>query len=272
MSWLRLDDDYASDGTIRRCRAVAWWPLILCAMKRGGGVASDDDLSGEVLADIGQGDAEAAERAVDRLKAAGRIVAADGGWTVPEWNELQRDATSTDRVRRMRERRKQDETACNVSPVSMERDVTVKRPTGQDMTLQDGTCSSGGGSDPSRARVEPAVLPPTPPPDGLQMVTEAFRATQSGRSALMLSPATVTVLAAMVKDHGAVVVVEAIRRASEKCQGDLTVAYLRPVVAAVAKGEPEQRQKPQREGEYQPGVYKSKNGVATPPHCAEDEF
>ena len=95
----------------------------------------------------------------------------------------------------------------------------------------------------SRARVEPALLPPPPPPDGLAAVTEAFRATQSGRCALMLPPATVSVLAAMVNEHGPTVVVEAIGRASERCQGDLTVAYLRPVVVAVARGEPRERPK-----------------------------
>ena len=263
MTWLRLDDDYASDGTIRRCRAVQWWPLILCAMKRGGGVATDDDLSPEVLADIGQGDEEAAARAVDRLKAAGRIVQVEGGWTIPGWYDLQRETTSTERVRRHRERAKRDETHETVSPVSSEQEKRVERTTVRYVTEHNGTgvLVEVDGTT-SRARVEPSQLPPPPPPDGLGAVVEAFRRTQSGRQAMQVSPATVASLATMVTAHGHEAMVEAIRRASERCQGDLTIAYLRPVVAAVAAGEPEQRG---RRVERKPSAaYQSEEPVASP--------
>ena len=149
MGWLRLDDDYASDGTLRRCKAVQWWPLILCAMKRGGGVASDDDIAPDVLADIGQGDEDSAARAIDRLKGAGKIVAVSGGWTTPGWSEFQPDPTASDRARRYRERNKSASDAASSRYVTVSsRDETVRhgdvtvqngssRLTGQDRTGQD---------------------------------------------------------------------------------------------------------------------------------------
>ena len=149
MGWLRLDDDYASDGTLRRCKAVQWWPLILCAMKRGGGVASDDDIAPDVLADIGQGDEDSAARAIDRLKGAGKIVAVSGGWTTPGWSEFQPDPTASDRARRYRERNKAASDAASSRCVTVtSRDETVRhgdvtvqngssRLTGQDRTGQD---------------------------------------------------------------------------------------------------------------------------------------
>lgn len=156
MTWLRLDDDFASDGTIRRCRAVQWWPLILCAMKRGGGVASDDDIAADVLADIGQGQEEAARLAVERLKAAGRIVAVPGGWSTPEWSDVQRETTSTERVRRHREKLKRtetDETVSCVSPRSVEQQETVERPTLHYVTEQN--------DDETRVTAPPSPLAPT---------------------------------------------------------------------------------------------------------------
>ena len=106
MSWLRLDDNYASDGKVRRARAVMWWPIILCAMKRGGGVASDDDISPDVLADIGQGDEASAARAVEGLKSSGLLIQDGSGWTTPNWREFQPDPTGSTRQRALRERNK----------------------------------------------------------------------------------------------------------------------------------------------------------------------
>jgi len=156
VTWLRLDDDFASDGTIRRCRAVQWWPLILCAMKRGGGVASDDDIAADVLADIGQGQEEAARLAVERLKSAGRIVAVPGGWSTPDWGDVQRETTSTERVRRHREKLKRtetDETVSCVSPRFVEQQETVERPTVHYVTEQN--------DDDTRVTAPPSPSAPT---------------------------------------------------------------------------------------------------------------
>ena len=108
-------------------------------MKRGGGVASDDDIAPDVLADIGQGSEESAGLAVERLKAAGRIVAVPGGWSTPEWDDVQRETSSTERVRRHREKLKRTETDETVTPVPlrfMEREETVKRHTVRYVTEQ----------------------------------------------------------------------------------------------------------------------------------------
>ena len=290
MGWLRLDDDYASDGTLRRCKAVQWWPLILCAMKRGGGVASDDDIAPDVLADIGQGDEDSAARAIERLKGAGKIVAVSGGWTTPGWSEFQPDPTASDRARRYRERNKSASDAASSRCVTVtSRDETVRhgdvtvqngssRLTGQDRTGQDRTGQAEVVDTTSRTRVDSSPAPMMMAPIeaaaniGIADVSEAFRRTQSGRQSMMLAPATVAVLAEMVKAHGPPIVIEAIRRAAERIQGDLTIAYLRPVVASVAAGEPERRPKHGEPGKYQSAAYKSANGVATPRRVPDGEL
>ena len=257
MSWLRLDQDYSSDGTLRRCRAVQWWPLILCAMKRGGGVASDDDLSPEVLADIGQGSEDAARVAVERLRAAGKLVEVPGGWSTPGWTEHQPDPTASDRARRYRERNRAasveaDERSSRSVTVT-QRDETVRhgdvtvdnapsRLTGQDRTGHTGQDHSEreAAVTTSRARASgpPTPSTPTTATQPIGRVVEAFRATQSGREAMIVSPRTVGEIGALVDAHGPDVVVEAIGRAADSCKPPLTLAYLRPVVEAVARGEP----------------------------------
>lgn len=255
MSWLRLDSDFASDGTVRRCKAVLWWPLILCAMKRGNGVASDDDIAPEVLADIGQGDEESAARAVDRLKAAGVIVEVEGGWTTPRWSEYQQDPSASERARRYRERNRQAQEDASRRVTVTSRDETVRhgdvtpengssRLTVRDGTVQDihetGPVTGGGSTTPRARAIEPHQPTPTPAPDGLADVCEAFRLTQQ-RGGMFVAPATVQALSDMTAQHGAAVMREAIARGHESARGGLTLAYLRPVVEAVARGEPRGR-------------------------------
>jgi hypothetical protein len=254
VSWLRLDSDYASDGTLRRCKAVQWWPLILCAMKRGGGVASDDDISPEVLADIGQGSEDAARLAVERLKASGKLIEVPGGWSTPGWSEHQPDPTASDRARRYRERNR---AASDAADERASRCVTV---TSRDETVRHGDVTAENGSSrqtghtrqdihtdhsereaavtTSRARADDPPTPPPPTRKPVGAVVEAFRATQSGREAMMVAPRTVQELGAMVDAHGEATVIEAIGRAADSCKPPLTLAYLRPVVEAVARGEP----------------------------------
>lgn len=190
MGWLRLDDDYASDGTLRRCKAVQWWPLILCAMKRGGGVASDDDIAPDVLADIGQGDESAAARAVERLKSAGKLVEVPGGWTTPGWSEFQPDPTASDRAKRYRERNKAMADAAASRCVTVtSRDETVRhgdvtvqngssRLTGQDMTGHD------DGDSRAPARETPVPSRPAPNTAGADLAVEKL-AGHSGHEVLL---------------------------------------------------------------------------------------
>lgn len=253
MSWLRLDSDFASDGTLRRCKAVIWWPLILCAIKRGGGHASADDISGEVLADIGQGDEGAANRAIDRLKAAGMLVETEHGWTTPGWTEMQPDPTGSDRAKRYRERNRLAAEEASRRVTVTQRDETVRhsdvtvenapsRLTGQDRTGHTGQDHvTGAGDTTPRARAHEVDPVSAPAPDGLGQVVEAFRATLTGRGALFAPPATVHTLQEWTTAHGAPVVIEAIARGHEAARGGLTLAYLRPIVEAVARGEPRGR-------------------------------
>lgn len=122
-------------------------------------MASDDDIAPDVLADIGQGDEDAARQAVERLKAAGRVVAVAGGWSTPDWHDVQRETSSTERVRRHREKMKRAETDVTVTSCFMERDETVKRPTVHNSTVRndDDTCV--------RETPEPvtAIATPSPP-------------------------------------------------------------------------------------------------------------
>jgi len=222
-------------------------------MKRGGGYASADDISGEVLADIGQGEEDAATRAVDRLKAASMLVETEHGWTTPGWTEMQPDPTGSDRAKRYRERNRLAAEEASRRVTVTERDVTARhcdvtvrngasRLTGQDMTghtEQDPI--TGAGSTTPRAGVREVDPAPAPVPDGLGQVVEAFRSTLTGRGALFVPPATVATLHEWTTAHGSAVVVEAIARGHETARGGLTLAYLRPIVEAVARGEPRGR-------------------------------
>ena len=70
----------------------------------------------------------------------------------------------------------------------------------------------------------------------------------------------------MVKAHGPATVIEAIRRASERIQGDLTIAYLRPVVASVAAGDPEAPPKGSEQGKrYQSAAWDKSPQAASRP-------
>lgn len=122
-------------------------------------MASDDDIAPDVLADIGQGDEDAARQAVERLKAAGRVVAVAGGWSTPDWHDVQRETSSTERVRRHREKLKRAETGVTVTSCFVERDETVKRPTVHNSTVQN--------DDDTRVHETPepvtAIATPSPP-------------------------------------------------------------------------------------------------------------
>lgn len=262
MSWLRLDDDYHADGTLRRCRAVMWWPLILCALKRGGGVASADDLSAEVLADLGQGSEDDAARALDRLKGAGLLVECEGRWTTPGWAKFQPDPSSTERARRFRERNKaaaeaaekraesaRDVTLRNVAQRSetdsngdvtlhnaAKRSVTPDR-TGHDVTRQDDP--SVGGLYTSRERAHETATTPAPAPDSIGRIEALWRSTQNAGSggALMTAPMVIQELARLVAEHGESKVADAIREAGKSSrQGPPTVKFLEAIVTGSKRG------------------------------------
>lgn len=99
--WIRLEANYATAAKVRRARAAAIWPWVLCRLKDGGGVASDDDIAADMAAlDLDLDEDFCADR-LDRLKRGRLLVPVDGGWTTPNWHRYQ--PPSTKRTRRARE-------------------------------------------------------------------------------------------------------------------------------------------------------------------------
>lgn len=250
-------------------------------MKRGGGVASDDDIAPDVLADIGQGDEDAARHAVERLKAAGRVVAVTGGWSTPDWHDVQRETSSTERVRRHREKVKRAETDVTVSSCFMERDETVKRPTVHNSTVQndDDTCvrerpepepvtTAASRTHAHEGPVEVAEIP------HLAELVAAWWATQLGqggrRPGFITPPAVIGAIRALLDAHGHERLKWAIGAAVAKTnQGAPTLSFL----TRLCEGGPlPERPQQARGGSYQGAAYKSANGVATPAHVPEGEL
>lgn len=252
-------------------------------------MASDDDIAPDVLADIGQGDEDAARQAVERLKAAGRVVAVAGGWSTPDWHDVQRETSSTERVRRHREKMKRVETDVTVTSCFVERDETVKRHTVHNSTVQD--------DDDTRVRETPelvtALAAPSPPAaaaaarthahDGpvevadiphLAELVAAWWATQLGqggrRPGFITPPAVIGAIRALLDAHGHERLKWAIGAAVAKTnQGAPTLSFL----ARLCEGGPlPERPQQTRGGSYQGAAYKSVNGVATPAHVPEGEL
>lgn len=244
MSWLRLDADYHADGTLRRCKSVMWWPLILCAMKRGGGVASDDDIAPEVLADIGQGREEDAAAAIAKLKAAGKLIPVDGGWTTPNWFEMQPDPTNSERQRRWRERNAAasreasaavtvtDRNGYITSRNEEKRSVTPDR-TGQDIHTEPQredvvvTTPRAHEHTPAPAHTREQQPPPPPPPP--VDVLEAWRDATNG---MFTPPAEITKLVEMAREYSPETVMRAIGEAVESNKEKrITLNFVRSIAA-----------------------------------------
>lgn len=105
--WLRLNADCVSDSRLRRAGPAARliWPHVLCALKRELGVATDDDLHPEALADYVGGDLELWESGLSGLKRVGLLVEVERevrrgrsaptlkqGWSTDSWGDYQPDA------------------------------------------------------------------------------------------------------------------------------------------------------------------------------------
>jgi hypothetical protein len=230
--------------------AVPWaWPFILDAIKAGDGVASERALSDARLVRAAGLDgviAASGRSILDKFIAVGLVVDVDGGLTARSWSEYQRqDESKRERQRRWREKRRLgdvSETSRDDSETQRgRRDDVSETATVQYSTVHDSTSPiTGGGSTTPRVRAVEPPPTPTPAPDGLADVCEAFRLTQQ-RGGMFVPPATVQALSDMTAQHGAATVKEAIARGHESARGGLTLAYLRPVVEAVARGEPRGR-------------------------------
>lgn len=150
--WLKLVAAMHADPRVRKARAGAVWPWVLCRLKDGNGAISPHDLDAFICGEdchIGEG---LAEKQLAGLKRVGLLVECEGGWTAPSWGEHQGD-TSAERTRRYRERKAQSAapdgdtavTPVTVTPVTVtDGDVTVTTVT--DVT-HDGTGRDGTGQD-----------------------------------------------------------------------------------------------------------------------------
>lgn len=240
--------------------ASPWaWPLILDAIKAGDGVASERALSDVRLIRSAGLDGIISPDGTSILRRfldVGLVVEVEGGYSARSWSEYQRqDESKKERQRRWREKRRLGDVSETSRDASGDATETHGRRLGDVAetatvqystvhTVQDIQTGTVGTTTP-RARAHEADPAPAPAPDGLGQVVEAFRATLTGRGALFVPPATVATLQEWTTAHGSAVVVEAIARGHESSRGGLTLAYLRPIVEAVARGEP--RGRPERQ-------------------------
>ncbi len=167
MAWLALTQDMHADARLRKARARAIWPWILCRLKDGGGSASDNDLDPWRASDDHDGifsEAQASEM-IASLQSVGLLVRADDGrWSTPNWKVYQSDPTATDRKRVQRSREKAERDASGrVTDVTRDkRDVTAVTdvtPTGQDSTGQE-AADAAATRGPARTREVPPAEPP----------------------------------------------------------------------------------------------------------------
>lgn len=142
--WLALAHDMHADAKLRKAKARAIWPWVLCRLKDDGGSASDNSLDPWRASDDHDGifSEEQAAEMLKSLRSIGLLVRTDDGrWTTPNWRNYQSDPTATDRKRAQRRREAADHPEKqNVTDVTRDiRDVTPVTdvtPTGQDTTGQ----------------------------------------------------------------------------------------------------------------------------------------
>ena len=159
--WLRLTAAAHFDPKVRRARAGAVWPWVLCRLKDGDGVVSADDLDPVIASQDCHIPEDLADAQMSGLYKVGLIVEADGGgWTTPNWDAYQ-PATSRDRMRKLRLKQKDD---------AVHSDVTSTNPAPCDVTLgqsdvtsrarvSDGTGRDGTGRDTENTNAASAAVP-----------------------------------------------------------------------------------------------------------------
>jgi len=140
--WLKLYQDTHADARLRKARARAIWPWVLCRLKDGDGFATDADLDPWRAADDHDEVFTEAEAAgmIERLKSAGLLVSTDCGWACPEWERHVGDPTNAERQKRFRDRKRAHEQSKEA--------VTPSNSYGPLLTLRNG---SNGRAEQSRA-------------------------------------------------------------------------------------------------------------------------
>ena len=281
--WLKLYQDTHADARLRKTRARAIWPWILCRLKDGDGFATDADLDPWRASDDHDevfSEAEAAGM-IERLKSAGLLVSTDCGWACPDWERHVGDPTNAERQRRFKERKRaQEQSNEMVTPGNSYRPLLTLGNGGNGRAEQSRAEHEGSSDACAHVHTHEEMPPQAAPTDtaptpDLEAIVREWMATQNGRSPdrqAAIAPWNVTVsVKALVDKHGPQKVREAIKAATLKTnQGAPSLAFLTRLLDEGIH-DPARPRQPQA-GTYQQAAYKSANGVATPRHVPEGEI
>jgi len=128
--WLRLDAQYDRDAKVRKSRAAAIWPAVLCRLKPGGGRCSADDLDPEMLAADLHLPVELVEPMVEGLFRVGLLQLDGDEVLTPGWAKYQ----EVDTRPHSRSRKPADSAYSQNVPPSPKGPKCPKDRTGQDRT------------------------------------------------------------------------------------------------------------------------------------------
>jgi len=183
--WLALAHDMHADAKLRKAKARAIWPWVLCRLKDDGGSASDNSLDPWRASDDHDGifSEDQAAAMLASLRSVGLLVRTDDGrWTTPNWRSYQSDPTATDRKRAQRRREAAEHRGkANVTDVTRDkRDVTPVTdvtPTGQDTT---GQIAADAAATRAPAHTHEDAPPPAPGPNPGQKTNTNSNTPQTG--------------------------------------------------------------------------------------------
>lgn len=212
--WAKLHQDMHADARLRKARARTIWPWVICRLRDGDGVASDNALDPWRASDDHDGDiseAQAVEK-IASLKAVGLLVPVEGGWATPNWIRIQSDPTNAERQRRFKENAKA--AAALVTPVTpvtvTDSYVTPVTPVTVDQIRSDQIRSAEPPKAP-RAKTEPQLVAhvATEPQGGgitlfelERLAIDCIPVTSRRGKPLSLDGVSVAALAKLVADHG----------------------------------------------------------------------
>jgi len=136
--WLRLNAGLHYDPKIRRSKAGAVAPWVLCRLKDGGGFSTDEDLDPVLAAQDCGIPEDLAEAQVEGLKRVEWLTWDDEAqaWTTPNW-DLYQPQTSADRVRKHREMKRRSSVTSGEPCPEKRPPAGARNRTGRDGTGQE---------------------------------------------------------------------------------------------------------------------------------------